>query len=100
MGIAQFLDRQCAAEVHPLDTNDDSTSFATGAVDQIAYQLPGDEDYSYITGNSDDDEIDALAAHLVATHPGATRFSTEQLAEFIKQVRDEMQAAATEGETA
>ena len=95
MSIAHFLDRY-AAELHPLDRKDDSTSFARGEIDQIAYKLPGDEDFSYITCNTEDDEIDALASHLTIAYGQVKGCPpTPALAEFLKNVRDEMQMAKT-----
>lgn len=93
MRIADFLDRH--ADLHPLDTHDDSTSFARGEIDQIAYKLPQFDDYLYVTADSDDDELDALAAHLATTHHAASNCpAKQQLAEFLKNVRDQMQIAS------
>jgi hypothetical protein len=98
MSIAQFLDR--CADLHPLDTKNDSTSFVRGEIDQIAYTLPGDEDFSYVTCNTEDGEIDQLAQHLTSTCVDpATAPPTAQVAEHLKQVRDDMQlAAANQGD--
>ena len=99
MSIAQYLDTLCAeAELHPLDRKDDSTSFVRGEIDQIAYKYPGDEDFSYITANTGDDEIDQLAEHITATHKSRIAPPTAQLGDYLKQCRDDMQLAGGEGD--
>lgn len=94
MSIAQFLDRSA---LEPLDPKGHSTTFARGVIDRIAYKLPGDEDFSYITAETEDDEIDQLAEHLASVATGSIP-PVGQIAEHLKQVRDDTQLATSQGD--
>ena len=74
--------------LHPLDAKGNSASFARSDVAEIAYKLDGDEDFSFITINSDDDEVRELANFLSLQNDLSGR--DEELAELLMNVRDEL----------